>query len=131
MLAGGMGGDDGLDLIPKLTGDDGLAIFFDDEIAKFERADVDGIVEEGCVTVEAVVEVDGTMDLYDGFAFGFHSEGGEDAMFVMGIWLPAVGCAFDARFTFDGDGDAANALGRRARDCALFDEVAQAAPGSH
>ena len=136
----GIGGDvalvgvavlDELDLIPDLAGDNGAAVVFDGEVAEFENAEVEPVVEEGAVGVEGAVEAGGGVDLEQGFARGAHFEGLADSGDELGVGDPAVGDVGGAVAALANvDGFALEADRRDARDAAVLqDEVAQASAG--
>lgn len=120
---------DDLDGVPERTGDDGVAVVLDGQVAEFEDADVEFVGPEGGVGVDTAEEVGLFLNGSEGGTGGTHfigtqDEGGED-----GIGDPAgshVGGAVAAQA--DGDGLAEEAARGDARHTAVLPyQVPQAA----
>lgn len=122
---------DDLDFIPQFARDYGRAIIFDDEIAKMQHADVDGVVEKRYIRIDRVIKFCFSVDLRQAFSCGFHAKGFVDAKFEIWIGIPTMGGALCAFEGFDDDGCADKSERGNAWDCSLFDDVPQTAPGSH
>ncbi len=54
---------DELDLFPKLTGDDGIAIILDCKLPIFERAIIQPVRPEGCIGVDGGEEMAGILNV--------------------------------------------------------------------
>jgi len=119
----GAGFDDALDIIPEFVAYCGLAVVGDGDLAVFQDADVEFVLEEAVVGVGGFVEGCFFDDLGQGGSAGEHGESFSDSMGIFWVWVPAVIDAWFASAWIDSlDGGAKESDWRCAWDCALLDK---------